>query len=292
MGLLAGLALAELGLRLALDERPYPLALEVVEVSSPPARATDGPVRLAVVGDSVAAGVGDTQGLGLHGRLERHLSVPVWATSFARPGAAIAFATAEATRLVTQDEADAVVVVLFGDDLIEHPVVMEDGQITGLDGPIPTGAARWLIERSYVANLVWFHAVVRRNESTPAGDAAWVMVSATAEVERVARSKGTPLLYVLVAQSGLSLCDDPRMQRGMCAAVREDLGLMAGALDLAQVHWLDLRELWNDERPHIPPDEMDGWERRHMAMPVHPDAAGYELLAVHTAPVLEAMLTR
>lgn len=255
-----------------------------------------GLFRLAVVGDSVVAGIGAEESNGVADVLGRELGallgLPVRVTNLGSIGADFCVVAQKVSAALSVKPYDALVHVLFADDLMPYLRIVV-GKITLLlPSRIENPLLRSLMSHSYCANALWVHLpyihrpferiVPVPEDIRESFKAAMVQISASAE------KAGVPHLVVLLSfPEHAWRRDNPDAQISPWSRISDShLEAMAALLDEAGVPFLDLRSVWDDEPVHVCAAELP--ELAIGGAGVHPDDAGHALLARRILPALHA----
>jgi len=243
---------------------------------------------LWVTGDSVAKGFGVAEKDGVAARLGRHLSghlgAKVQVRNLAINGAGFCLYMSHLlTRLEEGPAPDALVLLLFADDL-EHRAMMAVGDgVVAFPDRIESPAGRALAENSYLANLTWMVSLMANQGKVPqrfiGSRGRKIFVGTMKLLVQQVQMARIPLVTALVAPTGLHLCPKDPPPASRCRWLDKDMTLMAALLTEAGVPFLDLRELWKGKNNKlILADELERM-RQSPEIAVHPSSEGHELLA-------------
>lgn len=302
-GAIAGLLAGEAVMRLVYRQPAVVMDMERIQARVDRFAATpalqSGAFNLAVVGDSVVEGVGAPRGQGVAEVLGRRLGQATGATvrviNRGRSGANLKQKAELARDLLVHRAADAVVVVLFSDDLYFGGVVARHGVVVDLLDKQPSLAVRVLVRHSYLANalwLVWRAAVYEtRTQFLSAADRGR-MVAQLGEVKDLARRNRVPLVVAIVPASGLALCPARPDPGTGCSWTLLTMDTMAKMLQEAGQPFVDLRLIWADGKPRAPQIELDDMASGKLGIAVHPDAEGHAMIADALLPVVRAAILK
>ncbi len=241
---------------------------------------------LWLVGDSVTYGLGvaaaDTFGAGLARRLAEHFGEAVVARNLGVPGGGFC---ASVRRLATEQAAhrpDLVLIVFFADDLEEHSLLTVQGHLIAPPDVARSAPVRWLITRSYLANLAWYRAV-GASLFGPRTDGRFVSPDAVADFEAAARvmrdrvqEAGGIAIFTLLPTPSEANCTTPD-PASRCRWLANDVERMGTGLRAAGIPFLDLRGVWPLGAAHVVADEQTVVAEGGVAM--HPNEVGHGLLA-------------
>lgn len=303
-GVTAGLLAGEVVMRLVYSQPAVVMDMERIAAqanrfSRPPARL-EGAFNLAVVGDSVVEGIGAPKGRGMAevlGRLlGRSTGLQVEVINSGRPGANFMHKAQMSKKILDSGAADALVVVLFSDDLHFSLVVAEKGKVVDLLDKQPSLLMRTLIRRSYLANALWMlwrTSVHQTQTQFLSGEHRARLVGLMREVKQRARQSKTPLVMAILPASGVAVCPRRPLQGTPCSVVLLTMETMAELLQEAGMPFVDLRYIWADGRPRAPQYELDDVRSGRLGIAVHPDTEGHSMIAEALEPVLtKAVLKR
>ena len=250
---------------------------------------TDAPLRMLVVGDSVALGRGvnprDTWAVGLAQRLasvhDRRVEVVNAAVNAS--GYCGAFRTIH--HQAAHTTFDWVVVGLFADDLEQRAVVIDDGAVYANPQAVP-GMVGMLASQSYAFNAVWLQilraALARDADGVPSSFLGSGRTVPRATVDNLALairgvSQYKPL-FILNPPAGMGYCFEPSAPPD-CEWLQADMAQLADALEDSGEVWLDNRTLFDGETLVTTlPVEQD-WLKKRGRLPVHPSPAGHRMIA-------------
>lgn len=262
-----------------------------------PASPAEG-LDLWVVGDSMSVGVGLPPGSSwaelVKADLSSALGRPVRLENLASPGAnfcSILHILDEA--LAAEAPPDVVVVQLFADDLHGRDRVAVGDKLVMFPDWVEEPWLRALVERSYVANLVWYLIAPARH-TLPVrfvdAETQAMFVDSLRALSRQADDQGFALLVTLFAPTGLHLCPDPPPVNSRCMWARPDMDVIADIVSRAGVDFVDLRAVWEEQPVRVLPAELKALEEGKMTMGIHPDAEGHRVLADALGPRVRARL--
>jgi lysophospholipase L1-like esterase len=189
------------------------------------------------------------------------------------------------------DEAavDAIVVMLFADDLEQHAFTLVGGSLRADPSRLATGPIRTLLSTSYVANAVWFAGLkvaLNGQDSAP----AWVdrgprnltqftRDNLAASMRRLDQRAGPT--WALLAPAGLASCPENPDPTSECAWLTDDLHTLSATLETEVGAFVDLRGLW-EEGGGLESELAN--QTRTGRLAVHPNAKGHEEIAAALAP--------
>lgn len=253
-----------------------------------------GASHLAMVGDSVVAGHGAPAGKGvaalLEGKLRQRQGQAVALDAVGLPGAGICEIVITARRKLKAG-ADALVVVLFADDLEDRMAMRTRAGLIAFPQRISSAPLRYLASHSYVANLVWLVAAdhAPRKLDRPVDEATReLFTELIAGLIQRARQHKKPLLLVLLGAAGQPFCPADALATSRCQWMKRDLNTMAALLDQRGFVYLDLRKVWDGHPPRFAAREQKSFAISGMA--VHPNGKGHELLMEKILPAVEKIL--
>lgn len=254
------------------------------------AKPAPGSFKLVVAGDSVVAGHGleyeDGVAELLQKRLQKRIRRPTRLTKLGLPGGGICHVVSAGRRALERG-ADALVAVLFADDLENHQVLETRGEVVAFPGNIAGPRTRFLASHSYLANMVWLASLTRRQRPTAHtnSDESKLFVELVGDLVARARMKKTPLVLVLLAPTGLPHCPTPEPPGSRCTWMRKDMDLMASLLTAHGHVFVDLRTIWDGLPPRYPVREGSAFLRGG-GMAIHPDGKGHQMVADAILPAL------
>ena len=245
-------------------------------------------LRLWVTGDSVAKGFGVPLDDGVASRLGRRLSAHTGAKvkvrNLAINGAGFClYMNKLLSRLEEGPPPDALVLLLFADDLEHRAVIALTDGVVAFPDRIRSPAGRALAENIYLANLAWMVSHMANRDKAPprfigANGRLIFLKTMKLLVQQVQRQR-IPLITALVAPTGLHLCPANPPPASRCRWLGQDMGLIAALLTEAGVPFLDLRTLWQGkDESLILADELHRM-RTSPEVAIHPSSAGHALLA-------------
>lgn len=305
---LAGFGLAEAALRFAYPTLPSLAGLvgpttwqegEAIQKCNaralkrvePPEAAPRGR-KLLVVGDSVALGFGVQRnarfGAILAGLLAR--SGQPWSEvngAFAGGTACITLALSKAA--MTETHADLAVVALFADDLMEAPRFWVNGHRVAFPDTVHMPALRWIIERSYAANTIWWGTETllfnRAQSLSRDRETLKTFHDSLDQVREQGIASGTPVILTLLPPAGLPACAKGATEPEVCE-LGEELDRIAARLDEWWPGWVDLRTVLNDGDYRLDVEKAD------LRLDVHPNEAGHVRIANGLYPAASAAVAR
>jgi lysophospholipase L1-like esterase len=253
--------------------------------------------RLWIAGDSLAYGLGVTEyktmGAELARAMTRQTGGAVDLRNLAVPGAGYCTVAQRVAGAVSRNEPDLVLVVLSADDLEERLMLSVNGVLVAPPDLASGQLTRWMVGRSWFANLLWFRFTAWR-EATDGGRARFVgrdtqvgfqraMASLKARIE----AKGGVMVAAIVEPPGMPLCAGALMQE-RCGWLREDMATMATLLTAAGITHMTADGLWSGSMEHIIDREHRTAQQGMLAM--HPSALGHERIAEAVWPMLKSAM--
>lgn len=251
---------------------------------------------LWVAGDSLAYGLGvePHQTLGAH--LARSGATQtggaVYMRNLAVPGAGYCTVVQRVVGALNKRMPDVVVVVLSADDLEDRLMLEVNGQLIAPPDLAEGRLSRWMVQRSWVANLAWFRWLSwtqSRPESRRfiGADTQAGFRRAMESVKRRIEGRGGRLKVAIVEPPGMPLCKGPtNLQR--CGWLRDDMATMSGLLDDAEVEHTVISGLWSDGLDDIVNAEHEIASKGVLAM--HPSAQGHEKIGEALWPLVAEAL--
>ncbi len=240
---------------------------------------------LAIGGDSVAGGQGASRhdlsvGPQVARRLQRDRGGAVRTWNLALPGAGYCSVVRAVHEALDTEVPDAMVLLLFADDLVDRALLSVEGAPVALPGNVTGPARRWAVGRSYLANLIWFRSLISEEAFpqrfiAPEGQDAFV--TTLRDLDGRLDELGVPRVVALLGPVALPRCPDPPNPGTPCEWMPEDLALLGRLLTEAGVEYVDLHRVWEGH------DDVEcEWERDiplDVGIPVHPNDHGHALLA-------------
>jgi len=263
--------------------------VEIFETSFGPASAA--PFSLWIFGDSLARGYGVKKGQGLGSllgkRLAGHLGARVTVRNLGINGGG--FCETFTRMQIALDGGgvpDAVVVLFFSDDLNHRVLMAIEDRPMGFPDRARSRAARYLAQRSYVANLAWYASVIHGHqpqvEAFVQKSTRDLFVGAVTRMRQRLSRLGAPMIIALTVPAGLHLCPgEPK-----CLLDWREAALIARLLRRADAPFVDLRKIWSGRPSMVIPRE------RHMLIGIHPDAQGHRAMAETVWPHLQRAVKR
>lgn len=301
------LLLLELGLRAVYPRLPSLMGASSVGAEkaaafsgTPPGScdfAFDQPVQprgagLVVLGDSITAGVGVTPPTLAYANLLVGALPGLTLQPIARAGADLCMELRWLrTRLGLAPWPRAVVWEVFADDLMPWMVYGVSDRPFAVPQAEPSAVWRWLAERSYLGNLLWFqvrlHGAGGEHRMVADADQRQIL-SVLAQLQAQLSSARIPIVPVLMEPAGWPTCPEASDPADACSWMGTDLELLAGLLSEARLPAVDMRGVWAEHPSVVIPAEIGARPPRDV--PIHPDATGHALIADAILPVLQQRL--
>ena len=256
-----------------------------------PAKPTAKDFRLAVVGDSVVAGVGAEPGHGvadlLSSKLQQRTGRSTELVQLGLPGGDICDVVGMA-RSELVHRVDAMVLVLFADDLQNYKMMNFNSKLIAFPEKISGWFPRVLATNSYLANFVWLATLPYTQSSwRTSGDFSRLFVELVESLVARAKAQNTPLVVALLAPAGLPYCPRHSPSESFCGWMKRDMDLMARLLDALGMPYVDLRTIWDDRPPLYDKEEEGAFHGPAVGgMAIHPSTKGHEVLADAIMPAL------
>ncbi|MAY79943.1 MAG: hypothetical protein CL930_04070 [Deltaproteobacteria bacterium] len=253
--------------------------------------------RLWLAGDSLAYGLGvnpeESFGTHLAGRVTRHTGGQVQLRNLAVPGAGYCTVVQRVAAVLKHHSPDVVLLVLSADDLEERLMLQVDGKLVAPPDLATNRMVRWMVNRSWFANLLWFRLAALSELAK--GERSRFVGAATKEGFRTAMtvlnrrvtSMGGRLAVAIVEPPGMPLCRGALAQE-RCGWLQEDISTMSTLLTEAGIQHQKIEGIWSGSLSDIVPREHSMVKQGSLAM--HPSAAGHKTIADSIWPVLEQAL--
>ncbi len=249
-----------------------------------------------IAGDSLAYGLGvePHQTFGAH--IGRSLATQTGGAAYVRnlsvPGAGYCTVAQRVVGALNRRMPDLVVLTLSADDLEDRLMLAVNNQLIAPPDLAESRVSRWLVKRSWLANLAWF----RWLSWTESGkDKRRFIGDETREGFRQAMSglkqriegRGGRLVVAIVEPPGMPLCSGAaNLER--CGWLREDMVTMSELLDEASVHHSVVKGLWSGRLEDIVKAEHAVASKGVLAM--HPSAEGHERIGQAIWPAVAEAL--
>ncbi len=247
-----------------------------------------------IAGDSLAYGLGvqahKTMGAELSRWMTAQTGGAVDMRNLSVPGAGYCTVAQRVAGALVNNAPDVVLLVLSADDLEERLMLSVNGQLVAPPDLASGRFTRWLVNRSWFANLLWFR-VTALMESQASGAKRFVgqetqdafRHAMTTLKERV-EGRGGTLVAAIVEPPGMPLCSGSLMQE-RCEWLKDDMATMARLLKTADVPHTMVSGIWSRSLEHIVPREHGIASKGMLAM--HPSAEGHQRIASFIWPFLE-----
>ena len=256
----------------------------------------ESPQRLWIAGDSLAYGLGvspeQTLGAHLSQSITVHTGGAVETRQLAVPGAGYCTALQRVAGALVENTPDTVLLVLSADDLEERLMLSVRGQLVAPPDLASGRLTRYLVQRSWFANLLWFRLTAWREASQDqkrfvGEETRDNFRSAMAELNRRVAGSGGKLLAEIVEPPGMPHCSGSLMQE-RCEWLKSDMETMDALLDEVGVPHTSIAGVWPKSLEYIVPREHSMASRGMLAM--HPSAEGHRLLAEEVWPFLRSAM--
>lgn len=253
--------------------------------------------RLWIAGDSLAYGLGvlenKTLGAELSRAMTRTTGGAVDLRNLAVPGAGYCTVAQRVAGAVLRNTPDVVLVVLSADDLEERLMLSVNGQLVAPPDLANGRMTRWLVNRSWFANLLWFRvtawkeAMDSRGKRFVGSDTKSGFRDAMSGLKRRIEARGGVMVAAIVEPPGMPLCSGSLMQE-RCGWLRDDMETMSALLDQADVTHVMASGLWTGSLEHIVERERGVARQGMLAM--HPSELGHERIAEAIWPMVEGAM--
>ena len=147
---------------------------------------------------------------------------------------------------------------------------------------------RYLVQRSWFANLLWFRLTAWRESSQDkkrfvGQETQDDFRAAMSELNQRVTASGGRLMVSIVEPPGMPHCSGSLMQE-RCEWLKADMITMAKLLEDAGVNHTTIQGIWGKGLDHIVPRERGIAQRGMLAM--HPSAEGHQQLAQEIWPFM------
>ena len=252
--------------------------------------------KLWIAGDSLAYGLGveanETLGAHLSQSITRQTGGGVETRQLAVPGAGYCTVVQRVAGAMVKNRPDVVLLVLSADDLEERLMLSVQGQLVAPPDLASGRVTRYLVQRSWFANLLWFRLTAWRESSQQSKrfvgqETQDDFRSAMAKLNRRVSASGGRLAVSIVEPPGMPHCSGSLMQE-RCEWLKADMVTMSRLLDQAGVTHQMVQGIWGRSMEFIVPRERGMAQRGMLAM--HPSAAGHAKLAEEIWPFLASSM--
>jgi lysophospholipase L1-like esterase len=253
--------------------------------------------RVWIAGDSLAYGLGvrpeESFGVRLAGQVTLQTGGQVELRNLSVPGAGYCTVVQRVATALKTHPPDVVLLVLSADDLEERLMLQVNGKLVAPPDLASGRLTRWMVNRSWFANLLWFRVSALSELSQ--GERRRFVGSATKDSfrsavsglnERIAAGGGR-LVVAIVEPPGMPLCRGALAQ-DRCGWLKDDMATMAGLLSEAGIEHSTIAGIWSGRLDDIVPREHALARQGVLAM--HPSAAGHQTIADAIWPVLKSAL--
>ena len=255
------------------------------------------PRQLWLAGDSLAYGLGvnpeESFGSHLAGRVTRHTGGQVQLRNLAVPGAGYCTVVQRVAAALQQHDPDVVLLVLSADDLEERLMLQVNGQLVAPPDLATNRVVRWMVNRSWFANLLWFRLAALSELAN--GERSRFVGAATKDGFQTAMkvlnqrvsSRGGRLAVAIVEPPGMPLCRGA-LSKSRCGWLYEDISTMSALLTEVGIQHQKIEGIWSGSLSDIVPKEHALAKQGMLAM--HPSATGHQIIAEALWPVVEQSL--
>jgi hypothetical protein len=253
---------------------------------------TWGAGGMLYLGDSITDGFGVV----LEDRFTTHLAAafPDRRTEvLARPGADICMEINMLDRRMAEPRPPSLVVwEVMSDDLMGYMLYSYGGKPAAIPSADPNPFWRFVAEKSYFLNLVWFG--LRRHDGGHGGRIVSpaqrsLVVAQLRTLKERTEASNIRLLPYLLEPAGWGSCTPDALPSQPCSWMGVDLEYLDGIFEEAGVEVVDLRGLWNNQPLMVIPREVAPGPG---ATGIHPNDQGHKLLAEALKPHIQAALDR
>ena len=251
---------------------------------------------LWIAGDSLAYGLGveanETLGAHLSQSITRQTGGGVETRQLAVPGAGYCTVVQRVAGAMVRHTPDIVLLVLSADDLEERLMLSVRGQLVAPPDLASGRVTRYLVQRSWFANLLWFRVTAWRESNQEdqrfvGAETQDAFRTAMAELNRRVSDAGGRLVVSIVEPPGMPHCSGSLMQE-RCEWLKSDMGTMSRLLSEARVTHQTVEGIWGAGFDSIVPREREIARRGMLAM--HPSAEGHAKLAEEIWPFLASSM--
>ena len=252
---------------------------------------------LWVAGDSLAYGLGVAADQSMGAALSRSMTTQtgggVNLRNLSVPGAGYCTVAQRVAGALERNQPDLVLLVLSADDLEERLMLSVNGQLVAPPDLASDRFTRWMVNRSWFANLLWFRLTAWMESISDKGkrfvgrDTRDGFRHAMATLKSRIESRGGKMAAVIVEPPGMPLCSGSLMQQ-RCDWLKQDMVTMAELLNDAKVEHRVVSGLWSNSMEHIIRREHGIAQQGMLAM--HPSAEGHERIATFIWPFLKDVM--
>ena len=245
-----------------------------------------------IAGDSLAYGLGveanQTLGAHLSQSITRHTGGGVETRQLAVPGAGYCTVVQRVAGALSRNTPDVVLLVLSADDLEERLMLSVQGQLVAPPDLASGRITRYLVQRSWFANLLWFRLTAWRESNQQqkrfvGQETQDDFRTAMGELNQRVTAGGGRLMVSIVEPPGMPHCSGSLMQE-RCEWLKADMATMATLLGEAGGTHTTIQGIWGQGMDHIVPRERGIAQRGMLAM--HPSAEGHHQLAQEIWPFM------
>jgi len=252
---------------------------------------------LWIAGDSLAYGLGVAADKSMGASLSRSMTAQtgggVNLRNLSVPGAGYCTVAQRVAGALERNQPDLVLVVLSADDLEERLMLSVNGQLVAPPDLASGRLTRWMVNRSWFANLLWFRltawmeAMSQKGKRFVGQDTQDGFRHAMSTLQSRIESRGGKMVAVIVEPPGMPLCSGSLMQE-RCDWLKEDMSTMSELLTEAQVNHRVVSGLWSHSMKNIIQREHGIAKQGMLAM--HPSAEGHERIATFIWPFIKEVM--
>jgi lysophospholipase L1-like esterase len=249
-----------------------------------------------VAGDSLAYGLGveahQTFGAHLGRSVARQTGGAAYIRNLSVPGAGYCTVAQRVVGALKSQSPDVVMLALSADDLEDRLMLSVNNQLIAPPDLAESRVGRWLVKRSWLANLAWFRWLSYAQSSSDSNrfigrDTQEGFRRAMGVLKERIEDRGGRLVVAIVEPPGMPMCSGA-LNVERCGWLREDMATMSALLDQAHVPHTVVSGLWSGRMEDIVREEREIAARGVLAM--HPSAEGHERIGQALWPLLaEAM---